>query len=429
MLAAALPVGHSLAQQPAEDGDTAVTRRRSLRMLQVYRPDYHLPPGRPVSHQDGNAGDDSADDGFDNPLAGPLGTTSRVFQASTEPPTREELFSISGEDDLLRRIEEEYRANEDKDPQPFVLPYSVDRFNQPDLETLGPLWRQGRDVNNFRIGQMRVRDQVGVYPAGADPELAVLGLTIGGKDMYVAVSTRVAPGAVFGVAVRCQDVNPGSGLGASGQLENNRFYYAVVDGGQVRFGKHKDGKDRDLRTAALPGDRTVRLAVSAFGDEFVIFAGDAEIMRVSDSDDELDGQYAGVIGFMSGDEPTLLDDFVALPYGGPLMPRRFAATTRSFEAPAVHHGPLYFEQKALERFGHSLGNLPQPLIAHSLVFVDLIALPYSIAKSPPWQIQTAAGMPRPGDVVLPFRLFPPRPDKQGVTAQTALTVLAFALIP
>jgi hypothetical protein len=88
-------------------------------------------------------------------------------------------------------------------------------------------------------------------------------------------------------------------------------------------------------------------------------------------------------------------------------PRNWLAQTLTWKASALCHKPLYFEEVALERYGHSVGPIKQPFVSGAHFFGSLIALPYQMGIHPPHECQYALGYYRPGSCA-PW-LVPPFP--------------------
>ncbi len=63
----------------------------------------------------------------------------------------------------------------------------------------------------------------------------------------------------------------------------------------------------------------------------------------------------------------------------------------------IFYSPLYFEDPALERYGHTHGPLVQPLASTSRFAVQLIGLPYQVALDPPHRRVYPLGFFRPGE--------------------------------
>lgn len=84
--------------------------------------------------------------------------------------------------------------------------------------------------------------------------------------------------------------------------------------------------------------------------------------------------------------------------------------TVTWHAANLCHKPLYFEDVALERYGHSDGPFMQPVRSTAHFFVSLITLPYQTGIHPPNECQYALGYYRPGScapwIVYPVPLSP-----------------------
>jgi hypothetical protein len=63
----------------------------------------------------------------------------------------------------------------------------------------------------------------------------------------------------------------------------------------------------------------------------------------------------------------------------------------------VFYSPLYFEDPALERYGHTHGPLLQPFASTTRFGIQLIGLPYQIALDPPHRRVYPLGFFRPGE--------------------------------
>ena len=78
-------------------------------------------------------------------------------------------------------------------------------------------------------------------------------------------------------------------------------------------------------------------------------------------------------------------------------PERFAI----WEASALCHKPLYFEEITAERYGYSFG-LAQPVVSAAHFFGRIPALPYLMTLDPPYACQYTLGHERPGSPVPPY---------------------------
>lgn len=100
----------------------------------------------------------------------------------------------------------------------------------------------------------------------------------------------------------------------------------------------------------------------------------------------------------------------------------------NWTASALCHKPLYFEERALERYGHMTGPLSQPLVSGAHFFVSAALLPYKMGMNPPNECMYALGYYRPGNCA-PY-LVPPVPlSARGAAAQTGAIFGAIYLIP
>ena len=81
-------------------------------------------------------------------------------------------------------------------------------------------------------------------------------------------------------------------------------------------------------------------------------------------------------------------------------------TTYMWKASALCHKPLYFEDEALERYGHSWGPCLDPLVSGAHFFCKLPVLPYCMGVTPPNECMYALGHYRPGNCA-PYMM---RPD-------------------
>ncbi|MHB1036288.1 MAG: SHD1 domain-containing protein [Pirellulales bacterium] len=78
------------------------------------------------------------------------------------------------------------------------------------------------------------------------------------------------------------------------------------------------------------------------------------------------------------------------------QPRNWAAITYTWKASGLCHKPLYFEDVALERYGHSWGPFVQPFVSGAHFFVTVPILPYKMGMEPPCECLYTLGYYRPG---------------------------------
>lgn len=77
--------------------------------------------------------------------------------------------------------------------------------------------------------------------------------------------------------------------------------------------------------------------------------------------------------------------------------RNFAPTAALFEAPDLSYYPLYFQDPALERYGHTYHPLVQPAVSVARFGTQLVGLPYQMVIDPPFCLETGLGWLDPGD--------------------------------
>lgn len=108
--------------------------------------------------------------------------------------------------------------------------------------------------------------------------------------------------------------------------------------------------------------------------------------------------------------------------------RNFIPSVVQWKAPGHSHKPLYFEQPHLERYGHTLGPVLQPMVSTAHFFTNIAFLPYKMGIHPPYECQYPLGHYRPGDCV-PYSIRPFPWSLRGAVAETAVVLGGGALIP
>ncbi len=107
---------------------------------------------------------------------------------------------------------------------------------------------------------------------------------------------------------------------------------------------------------------------------------------------------------------------------------RWAPTTFTWKASALCHKPLYFEEKHIERYGHSWGPWLQPLASGAHFFLTVPALPYKMGIYPPCECMYTLGYYRPGSCAP--RMIDPLPlSVRAVLAEGGVWTGMAALIP
>ena len=112
----------------------------------------------------------------------------------------------------------------------------------------------------------------------------------------------------------------------------------------------------------------------------------------------------------------------------PFPERAFPAVVKSWEAPNFFHYPLYFEDPALERYGHTHRPLIQPLVSIGRFSTQLICLPYLMTLDPPCREVYSLGWYRPGECAPKLHYQVPLNAKAAAVQAATVTGLVF-LIP
>jgi hypothetical protein len=108
--------------------------------------------------------------------------------------------------------------------------------------------------------------------------------------------------------------------------------------------------------------------------------------------------------------------------------RTWLASTFHYQASALCHKPLYFEEVQLERYGHTTGPFRQPIISGCHFVMNVALLPYRMGINPPTECQYALGYYRPGSCA-PW-MIPPFPlSLRGAATETMAALGIIAIIP
>jgi hypothetical protein len=97
-------------------------------------------------------------------------------------------------------------------------------------------------------------------------------------------------------------------------------------------------------------------------------------------------------------------------------PRQFCLTTYTWKASGLCHKPLYFEEMALERYGHTWGPFLQPPISAAHFFTSVVLLPYQMGVHPPQECIYDLGYYRYGSCA-PQILYTPPLSLRGALAE------------
>ena len=108
--------------------------------------------------------------------------------------------------------------------------------------------------------------------------------------------------------------------------------------------------------------------------------------------------------------------------------RQFTPSAVEWKASGLCHKPLYFEDVQLERYGHEVGPVLQPLLSSAHFFGNMLILPYKMGIHPPGECQYPLGYYRPGDCA-PYMIQPFPFSLRGAAMQAGFVTGAGALIP
>lgn len=108
----------------------------------------------------------------------------------------------------------------------------------------------------------------------------------------------------------------------------------------------------------------------------------------------------------------------------PYTPRTFPESVYAFEATNVFSNPLYFEDPALERYGHAHHPLIQPIASVARFGAQVVFLPYQMTIKPLCSKIYPLGWYGPGEYV-PYRCHQPPLNRTAAAVQAA-TILGFS---
>ncbi len=104
---------------------------------------------------------------------------------------------------------------------------------------------------------------------------------------------------------------------------------------------------------------------------------------------------------------------------------QFPDTQLYWAASNFYHNPLYFEDFALERYGHTHHHLVEPFVSLGKFSAQFIGMPYQLALHPVCERQYTLGWYRPGDCVPKKYYQIPWNTKAAISAAAAYTGLIF----
>jgi hypothetical protein len=109
--------------------------------------------------------------------------------------------------------------------------------------------------------------------------------------------------------------------------------------------------------------------------------------------------------------------------------RDWSQTTFTWKATSQCHKPLYFEDVALERYGHAWNPVVQPFMSAAHFFGSVPLLPYKMGLTPPNECMYTLGYYRPGNCA-PYMLDPiPLSLRAGAFQALGVTGFAFWFWP
>jgi len=112
---------------------------------------------------------------------------------------------------------------------------------------------------------------------------------------------------------------------------------------------------------------------------------------------------------------------------GDFQPRQWQRTCFQWVAPANCVSAAYFEDVALERYGHSWGPFLQPIVSAGKFYGSVLFLPYKMGLTPPCECVYTVGYYRPGSCA-PYMIDPlPLSVRAGLMQAGAVVGLAYAI--
>ena len=138
-------------------------------------------------------------------------------------------------------------------------------------------------------------------------------------------------------------------------------------------------------------------------------------------------------GILSDDDRCFVSAWWNIPAACKLGNERFVGRyhtpiTMTWTASQVCHKPLYFEEIALERYGHTAGPLVQPWISGAHFFTNIAFLPYKMGINPMGECQYDLGYYRPGNCA-PWMISPIPLSARGALFQAGAITGVNYLIP
>ncbi|MBL8855036.1 MAG: hypothetical protein JNK57_13805 [Planctomycetaceae bacterium] len=136
---------------------------------------------------------------------------------------------------------------------------------------------------------------------------------------------------------------------------------------------------------------------------------------------------------LSGKDQQMAWESIDLPFeceflGMEAYCRSFAPTHVAWHASNLCHKPLYFEDIQLERYGHTVGPIKQPVKSAAKFLIQAALLPYQMALYPPNECQYPLGLFRPGNCA-PYLRTPFPWERRAIGYQAGVATGVFMLVP
>lgn len=148
--------------------------------------------------------------------------------------------------------------------------------------------------------------------------------------------------------------------------------------------------------------------------------------KINDINPYYDRERDGDIRQFALDKGRELDiEFKPKPYA----PRAFPEIVMPWEVSNFTHRPLYFNDTALERYGHSYHPLIQPVASIARVGTQFVFWPYQATITPINKEESTLGWYRPGDVIPKLLYQVPLNAQAAAVEAGAVTGMYFFIVP
>lgn len=241
------------------------------------------------------------------------------------------------------------------------MPMPVQPFD--DQPALGNS-REGREELQSPEVSASDRDDVLALPAGS----AATGYSCD------EIRSRLKSGTIDRIEL---DVSPRFGRGSRSTEATTQLQAEFASNAPVRTWYDRSG--REIARGRLQDWRRNRAILDVDGEEVSILVtdlSDADVAYISD---------AWGVPHLCG---LSNDDW---------RQREFSPIKMTWKSSELMHKPLYFEDVALERYGHSAGPIAQPVLSTGHFFANIAVLPYKMGIHPMSECQYALGYYRPGN--------------------------------